>query len=88
MDKVTTQSPQTTTFLKRKETRSGIEPRSFRLPMVDGLTARPNRLTPCVSKMYSFYSRCLNRIEPVFMRSCTHGMSLSVAMASLSETDK
>ena len=25
-------SPQTTTFLKRKESRSGIEPRSFRLP--------------------------------------------------------
>ena len=24
--------PQTTTFLKRKENRSGIEPRSFRLP--------------------------------------------------------
>ena len=32
-DKVTTrQCPQTTTFLKRKESRSGIEPRSFRLP--------------------------------------------------------
>ena len=32
MDKVTRQCPQTTTFLKRKENRSGIEPRSFRLP--------------------------------------------------------
>ena len=32
MDKVTGQRPQTTTFLKRKESRSGIEPRSFRLP--------------------------------------------------------
>ena len=32
MDKVTTQCPQTTTFLKRKESRGGIEPRSFRLP--------------------------------------------------------
>ena len=31
-DNVTRQSPQTTTFLKRKESRSGIEPRSFRLP--------------------------------------------------------
>ena len=31
MDKVTGQCPQTTTFLKRKESRSGIEPRSFRL---------------------------------------------------------
>ena len=30
MDKVTRQCPQTTTFLKRKESRSGIEPRSFR----------------------------------------------------------
>ena len=28
MDKVTGQCPQTTTFLKRKESRSGIEPRS------------------------------------------------------------
>ena len=32
MDKITEQCPQTTTFLKRKESRSGIEPRSFRLP--------------------------------------------------------
>ena len=31
-DKVTRQCPQTTSFLKRKESRSGIEPRSFRLP--------------------------------------------------------
>ena len=30
MDKVTRQCPQTTTFMKRKESRSGIEPRSFR----------------------------------------------------------
>ena len=44
MDKVTGQCPQTTTFLKRKESRSGIEPRSFRLPAYR-LTARPNRLT-------------------------------------------
>ena len=44
MDKVTRQCPQTTTFLKRKESRSGIEPRSFRLPAYR-LTARPNRLT-------------------------------------------
>ena len=29
MDKVTRQCPQTTTFLKRKESRSGIEPRSL-----------------------------------------------------------
>ena len=31
MDKVTGQCPQTTAFLKRKESRSGIEPRSLRL---------------------------------------------------------
>ena len=31
MDKVTRQCPQTTTFLKRKESGSGIEPRSFHL---------------------------------------------------------
>ena len=44
MDKVTGQCPQTTTFLKRKESQSGIEPRSFRLPAYR-LTARPNRLS-------------------------------------------
>ena len=43
-DKVTRQCPQITTFLKRKESRSGIEPRSFRLPAYR-LTARPNRLS-------------------------------------------
>ena len=31
-DKVTRQCPQTTTFLKRKESRSGIEPRPFCIP--------------------------------------------------------
>ena len=41
--KVTRPCPQTTT-LKRKESRSGIEPRSFRLPAYR-LTARPNRLS-------------------------------------------
>ena len=43
-DKVTRPCPQTTAFLKRKESRSGIEPRSFRLPAYR-LTTRPNRLT-------------------------------------------
>ena len=43
-DKVTRQYPQTTTFLKKKESRSGIEPGSFRLTAYR-LTARPNRLT-------------------------------------------
>ena len=32
MGKVTRQCPQTTTFLKRKENRSSIEPKFFRLP--------------------------------------------------------
>ena len=31
-DKVTRQCPQTTTLLKRKESRNGIEPRPFCLP--------------------------------------------------------
>ena len=31
-DKVTRQCPQTTTFLKTKDSRSGIEPRPFCLP--------------------------------------------------------
>ena len=43
-DKVTRPCPQTTTFLKRKKSRSGIEPRSFCLPAYR-LTARPNRLS-------------------------------------------
>ena len=34
-DKVTRQCPQTTTLLKRKESRSGIEPRPNRLTYVD-----------------------------------------------------
>ena len=48
MDKVTWQCPQTTTFLRKRESRSGIEPRSFRLPAWR-LTTRPNRLTDCPS---------------------------------------
>ena len=50
-EKVTGQCPQITTFLKRKESRSGIEPRSFRLPAF----ARPNRLTQI---MYLWRSLC------------------------------
>ena len=46
-DKVTRPCPQTTTFLKRKQSRSGIEPRSFRLPAYR-ITARPNRLSDVV----------------------------------------
>ena len=36
-DKVTGQCPQTTTFLKRKESRSGFEPRSLCLPAYNAL---------------------------------------------------
>ena len=43
-EKVTRQCPQTTKFLMRKESRSGIVPRSFRLPAYH-LSARPNRLS-------------------------------------------
>ena len=50
-DKVTRQCPQTTTFLRGKESQSNVEPRSFRLPAYR-LTARPNRLTirGCVAR--------------------------------------
>ena len=53
-DKVTRPCPQTTTFLKRKESRSGIEPRSFRLP-AQRLTASPNRLS---LRMYLWWGLC------------------------------
>ena len=43
-DTVTRQCPQTTTFLKRRESGSGIEPRPFCLP-AERLTAGPNRFT-------------------------------------------
>ena len=42
MEKVTGQCPQTTIFLKRKESRSGIEPRSLPLPTLPlGQTGSP-----------------------------------------------
>ena len=78
MDKVTGQCPQTTTFLKRKESRSGIEPRSFRLP-AKCLTARPNRLTfeavPLVEFMYLLFTRmpgesCRRRFRSLSLYSC------------------
>ena len=54
-DKATRQCPQTTTFLKRKESRSCIEPRSFRLPAYR-LTARPNRHSVvCTMDLYNLY---------------------------------
>ena len=47
------QCPQTTTFLKRKESRSGIEPKPFRLP-AEHLTTRPNRPTHSRGPMYIY----------------------------------
>ena len=41
MDKVTRQCPQTTTFLKRKESRSSIEPRSLPLGQTGSLEGVP-----------------------------------------------
>ena len=45
MDKITRQCPQTTTFLMRKESRSGIATEVLPLDLPNRLTARPNRLT-------------------------------------------
>ena len=55
-DKVTRQWPQTTTFLKRKENRSGIEPRPFSLPAGWLFTAGSNRLTLSVMLVPIFVS--------------------------------
>ena len=68
MDKVTRQCPQTTTFLKRRESRSGIEPRSFRLPAYR-LTARPDRLSDRCFVVDRFYSAVL-RFQADSLRSC------------------
>ena len=54
-DKVTRQCPETTTFLKRKESRSGIEPRSFGLPAYR-LTARPNQFSVPSVMSRAFYA--------------------------------
>ena len=75
MDKVTRQCPQITTFLKRKENRHGIEPRSFRLP-ASRLSARPNRLTNKTDRIRSIYihtrhSRTLS--TQCCPRDCGHG---------------
>jgi len=68
-DKVTRPCPQTTTFeekgepkpKRRKESRSGIKPRSFRLPAAYRFTARPNRLSELLimSPGASFINRAL-----------------------------
>ena len=61
-DKVTRQCPQTTTFSKRKENRSGIEPRSFRLPAYR-LTARPNRLSVRNASRASLFSASVHWVS-------------------------
>ena len=55
MDKVARQCPQTTTFLKRRVSRSGIEPRPFCLPLwlpAKHTTTRPVRYAPGEIDMY------------------------------------
>ena len=60
-DKVTRQCPQTATFLKRKDSRSGIEPRSFCLP-AKRPTARPMRLTSLYGRVpLTNPSQCLRQ---------------------------
>ena len=57
-DKVTRQCPPTTTFLKRRESRSGIEPRPFCLP-AERLTARPHRLTNIVRVQFALSTEAI-----------------------------
>ena len=60
-NKVARRCPQTTTFLKRKESRSVIKPRSFRLPAYR-LTARPNRLSAAhCAYLHFFYIFFIDR---------------------------
>ena len=51
-DKVTRQCPQTTTFSKRKESRSGIEPRSYCLlvTLLRGHSLSPRSCPPTLSR--------------------------------------
>ena len=65
MDKVTGQCPQTTTFLKRKESRSGIEPRSYQ-PNAIPLGQTGSHffllfLLFCFDLFYLLDSRCFQR---------------------------
>ena len=89
MDKVTRQCPQTTTFLKRKESRSGIEPRSFRLPAYR-LTVKPNRLFPLAATDRTTISGPRPRKEEsawaiffifIFQQHSSSGLSTRVPMA-------
>ncbi len=90
MDKVTRQCPQTTTFLMRKESRSGIEPRSFRLP-TERLTAGPNRPTPLMT-VNTRYINFTRGMSPYFIvqELCESGggrPELSVLTSLLASVD-
>ena len=67
-DKVTRQCPQTQ-LLKRKESRSGFEPRSLCLP-AQRLTTRPNRLTIMLLLLVAFIYSASLRSRSDSLRSC------------------
>jgi len=98
MDKVTRQCPQTTTFLKRRESRSGIEPRPF------CLTAGPDWLTLgtwtyrciCRAKHWSVSSEprrrevelgCRSRVDcfvaELFLNSCFPDTAVQTAVSGV-----
>ena len=56
-DKVTRQCPQITTFLKRKENRSEIDPEALLLTQSKSLTAGPNRLTTHAEQSHHLIER-------------------------------
>ena len=56
-DKVTRQCPQITTFLKRKESRSEIDPEALLLTQSKSLTAGPNRLTTHAEQSHHLIER-------------------------------
>ena len=70
-DKVKRQYPKTTTFLKRKESRSGIEPRPFCLP-AQSLTAGPNGLTGRASESHNL-RKITNNLP---LGDVTHGVRM------------
>ena len=77
MDKVTRQGPQTTTFFKRKASRSGIEPRSFRL-QVWSVLVKPKLqalvyILPSTTAVFSYAigSRKLSTNEQFFVGAQT-----------------
>ena len=65
MDKVTRQCPQTTTFLKRKESRSGIEPGSNRGPSAYQPNALPLGQTGSRHRAYPTPHFCPQQLRNV-----------------------